>query len=48
MIELILKLLKYANETDSENIAIAKGKNKMPETWNELKSTVKRMRNGNR
>lgn len=41
MLKLILEMLPLLNEQDSEAIAIAKGKYKMPETINELKQTIK-------
>lgn len=41
MIRLILELLKDANPNSSELIAIAKGKNKLPKNFKELKQAVK-------
>lgn len=41
MLKLILEMLPLLNEQDSEAIAIAKGKYKMPETINELKQAIK-------
>lgn len=41
MLKLILEMLPLLNEQDSEAIAIAKGKYKMPETINELKQTIR-------
>jgi hypothetical protein len=41
MLKLILEMLPLLKEQDSEAIAIAKGKYKMPETFNELKQTIK-------
>ena len=40
MLKLILEMLPLL-KNDSEAIAIAKGKYKMPETFNELKQTIK-------
>lgn len=40
MIELILKMLAFAKYRDSENIEIAKGKNKLPENWAEFKKQL--------
>lgn len=47
MIKTILDMLPYAKVTDSKNIAIAKGKNKFPENFKELKKHIKHLRNGN-
>jgi hypothetical protein len=41
MLKLILEMLPLLNEQDSEAIAIAKGKYKMPENFKELKQTIK-------
>ena len=41
MLKLILEMLPLLNAQDSEAIAIAKGKYKMPETFKELKQTIK-------
>jgi len=41
MLKLILEMLPLLNEQDSEAIAIAKGKYKMPETIKELKQAIK-------
>jgi hypothetical protein len=41
MLKLILEMLPLLNENDSEAIAIAKGKHKMPENFKELKQTIK-------
>jgi hypothetical protein len=41
MLKLILEMLPLLKEQESEAIAIAKGKYKMPETFNELKQTIK-------
>ena len=40
MLKLILEMLPLL-KNDTEAIAIAKGKYKMPETFNELKQTIK-------
>lgn len=44
MLKFILDLLPYVKENDGKLIAIAKGKNKYPENFKELK---KHFRNGN-
>ena len=41
MLRLILEMLPLIKQDDSEAIAIAKGKYKMPETINELKQTIR-------
>jgi hypothetical protein len=41
MLKLILEMLPLLKENDSEAIAIAKGKYKMPENFKELKQTIK-------
>ena len=41
MLKLILEMLPLLNEHNSEAIAIAKGKYKMPENFKELKQTIK-------
>ena len=41
MLKLILEMLPLIKQDDSEAIAIAKGKYKMPETINELKQAIK-------
>jgi|GEM_PF-5883731 hypothetical protein len=41
MLKLILEMLPLLKEQDSEAIAIAKGKYKMPENFKELKQTIK-------
>lgn len=41
MLKLILEMLPLLKQDDSEAIAIAKGKYKMPETINELKQAIK-------
>lgn len=41
MLKLILEMLPLLKEQDSEAIAIAKGKYKMPENFNELKQTIR-------
>jgi hypothetical protein len=41
MLKLILEMLQLLKEHDSEAIAIAKGRYKMPETFNELKQTIR-------
>lgn len=40
MINLIIEALKLAKYKDSEAIKIAKGKNKLPENWNEFKRAL--------
>ena len=40
MLKLILEMLPLLKEQDSEAIAIAKGRYKMPETIKELKQTI--------
>lgn len=40
MLKLILEMLPLIKQDDSEAIAIAKGKYKMPETINELKQAI--------
>ena len=40
MLKLILEMLPLLKD-DTEAIAIAKGKYKMPETFNELKQTIR-------
>jgi hypothetical protein len=47
MLKLILNLLPEVKIKDGENIAIAKGKNKLPETTKELINYYKHLRNGN-
>jgi hypothetical protein len=47
MLKLILDLLPHVKISDGENIAIAKGKNKLPETLKELLNYTKHLRNGN-
>jgi hypothetical protein len=47
MLKLILELLPYAKISDSNNIAIAKGKHKLPENTKELINYAKHLRNGN-
>ncbi|MFY8166690.1 MAG: hypothetical protein ACOVJ8_08870 [Sediminibacterium sp.] len=42
MLEEIFKALKLELKTDSELIAIAKGKNKIPETFKEAFKHIKR------
>lgn len=44
MIENILQMLQFAKYKDSENIAIAKGKNKLPENWKEFKRALKHIK----
>jgi hypothetical protein len=41
MLKLILQMLPLLKFQDSEAIAIAKGRYKMPETFNELKQIIK-------
>jgi hypothetical protein len=41
MLKLILEMLSLLKGQDSEAIAIAKGKYKMPENFKELKQTIK-------
>jgi hypothetical protein len=41
MLKLILEMLPLLKGQDSEAIAIAKGKYKMPENFKELKQTIK-------
>jgi hypothetical protein len=41
MLKLILEMLPLLKEQESEAIAIAKGKYKMPETIKELKQAIK-------
>jgi hypothetical protein len=41
MLKLILEMLPLLKVQDSEAIAIAKGKYKMPENFKELKQTIK-------
>lgn len=41
MLKIILEMLPLLKQDDSEAIAIAKGKYKMPETINELKQAIK-------
>lgn len=43
MIKLILECLKYDMKTDSEYIAIAKGKNKLPTTIKEALQPLKKL-----
>ena len=40
MIDIILQMLQFAKYKDSENIQIAKGKNKLPQNWNEFKKQL--------
>lgn len=40
MIEMIVQMLQFAKYRDSENIEIAKGKNKLPENWKEFKKQL--------
>lgn len=44
MLEEIFKALKLELKTDSELIAIAKGKYKLPETFEELKKHINRLK----
>ena len=50
MIEFIFEILKLSNIGDSENIDIAKGKNKIPSNYKQFKKqlTFIKQRNGNR
>lgn len=48
MLKLILDLLPHAKISDGELIAIAKGKNKLPENAKEILNYIKHLRNGNR
>jgi hypothetical protein len=41
MLKLILEMLPLLKQQDSEAIAIAKGKYKMPENFKELKQTIR-------
>jgi hypothetical protein len=41
MLKLILEMLPLLKENDSEAIAIAKGKYKIPQTINEFKQAIK-------
>lgn len=41
MLKLILEMLPLLNEQDSEAIAIAKGKYKLPQTIKEFKQAIK-------
>jgi hypothetical protein len=41
MIKLILDLLKEVDANDGELIAIAKGKNQLPNNYKELKQAIK-------
>jgi hypothetical protein len=41
MLKLILEMLPLLNEQDSQSIAIAKGKYKLPENIKELKQAIK-------
>jgi hypothetical protein len=41
MLKLIIEMLQLQKIGDSEYIDIAKGKNKLPETFKELKQAVK-------
>ena len=41
MLKLILEMLPLLKQQDSEAIAIAQGKYKMPENFKELKQTIK-------
>lgn len=45
MIDIILQGLQFAKYKDSENIQIAKGKNKLPENWNEFKKALNNIKN---
>jgi hypothetical protein len=47
MLKIILELLPYAKISDSENIAITKGKYKLPENTKELINYAKHLTNGN-
>lgn len=47
MLKLILELLPHAKISDGENIAIAKGKYKLPENTKELINYAKQLKNGN-
>ena len=40
MLKLIIEMLKYQKIGVSENIDIAKGKNKLPENFKELKNAI--------
>ena len=40
MIDIIIQILKIAKYRDSENIQIAKGKNKLPQNWNDFKKQL--------
>ena len=41
MLKLIIEMLKYQQIGVSENVDIAKGKYKLPETFKELKNAIK-------
>lgn len=41
MLKLIIEMLKYQKIGVSENVDIAKGKNKLPENFKELKQAIK-------
>ena len=47
MLKLILELLPEFESKDGDLIAIAKGKNKLPENFTELKQYLKTQLNGN-
>ena len=40
MIEILLQMLQFAQYRDSENIQIAKGKNKLPENFRQFKKAL--------
>jgi len=44
MIDFILEMLKNAKYNSTENIKIAKGKNKLPENWSEFKRAMKNIK----